>query len=89
MASPIEGGSGVRTRSSERGIAGPLGQGLDPRCFRLAALILTGCAEPRSEPAPLGTVSLGVDGAFTIAVGAADHIIRDDNGSYFCVLRRP
>lgn len=53
------------------------------------ALILTGCAEPRSEPAPLGTVSLGVDGAFTIAVGAADHIIRDDNGSYFCVLRRP
>lgn len=53
------------------------------------ATVLAGCGEPRSEPASVDTVSLGVDGAFTIEVGAADHIVRDGNGSYFCVLRRP
>lgn len=42
-----------------------------------------------STGSPDTTISIGLDGAWSVVAKPADRLVRDAQGAYFCVLRRP
>lgn len=62
------------------------------------AVMLSACAgsgqvSSGESTGPTGTtdttISLGVDGAWSVVSRPADRLVRDAKGAYLCVLRRP
>lgn len=64
----------------------------------LTLFALAGCSDGIQNPQPTtpttpasteSTISLGLDGAWSITSNPADRLVRDSTGAYFCVLKRP
>ncbi len=62
------------------------------------AVVVSACAgadqtSPAETTGPTGstdtTISIGLDGAWSVVAKPADRLVRDAQGAYFCVLRRP